>query len=148
MAEEHQNTDGPYPDHTQEMFPCLAQTDRQLEQEILFCPVQADRQLEVDSEADFLQDAVQDTLKAGTVAEAAVTDGEETVEAEVLETTVLALSDLPDLHCYIASQNIFVVLVFPALAEVLAVLWVPQTSRFNLNRVSSSLATLRVKHSM
>ena|SRR5437588_8701346 len=106
MAEEHQNTDGPYPDHTQEMFPCL---------------VQAGSQLEVSSEADLLQGS----LSPGTTAEAVVTDEAETAEAELLEATALILSDL---HCHTASQNIFVVLVFPALAEVLAVLCVPQTS--------------------
>ena len=113
MAEEHQNTGGPYPGHTQEMSPY---------------PVQADSHLEMGSEADFPQGAVQDTSRLGTTAQAVVTDGEETAEAELLEAMALTLSDLPDLHCHTASQNILVVLVFPALAEVLALLCVPQIS--------------------
>ena len=138
MAEEHQNTGGTYPGHTQEMSPC---------------PVQADSQLEVGSEADLLQGAVQDPLRSGTTAEAVVTDWGETAEAELLEAMALTLSDLPDLHCRTASQNIFVVLVFSALAEVLAVLCVPQTSllcALLIKRLANIcyFTLLRVKHSI
>jgi hypothetical protein len=62
------------------------------------------------------------------IGEAVVPDGGETTSVELLEAMVLALSDLPDHHYHTASQNILVVLISSALAGVLAVLWIPQTS--------------------
>ena len=79
---------------------------------------------------------MQETLRLGLTAEAVVPDGGETIEAELLEAMALPLSDLPDYHCHTASQNILVVLISSALAEVLAVLWIPQTSllMYNTNK--------------
>jgi hypothetical protein len=71
---------------------------------------------------DLLQGTVL-ALRAGTTtAEAAVPDWGETTEAELLEAMALTLSDLPDHHYHTASQNILVVLLSSAQAEVLAVL--------------------------